>query len=105
MMTLAMTDIYLCERCAAHLWGKGKMYLDIWKISCKSHCSGFLSIQDPLDDKMQEIIERLEEEHYIITTEMNNDIVIKPRGHYYLGNNRHGFCINMREHRTIFKVD
>jgi hypothetical protein len=101
-MKLIMTDVYLCEKCFHDLWAKGKMYADIWRISCKVYCERIMPVWENPDDRLEEMIEWLETKKYIVSGEINNELVIKPLGHYYLGNNQHGFCINMREHKPLF---
>jgi hypothetical protein len=51
------------------------------------------------------MIQWLEEKKYIITSEVHNEIIVRPLGYYYLGNNRYGFCINMREHKPLFGAE
>jgi hypothetical protein len=100
-----MTDIRLCELCYNILWEKGKAYSDIWRIAAKVYCIGVWPIFPDPDEKQQEIIEFLEKEKYILTTEIHNELCIKPLGYIFLGQCRHGFCINIREHKPLFGVD
>lgn len=80
-------------------------YQNVWVHFCRMYCYGTWGKTYDLFDIEDSMPRWLEEHGYIVTCEMGDDIAVKPIGYYFLGDNRVGFCTNMRQHKPLFGAE
>jgi hypothetical protein len=89
-MNWIVNSCILCPLCLERLDALGILYKKEWALTCRHACDGNIRAvyeRESLNEKL-EILEKM---RYIVTTEHENMLLIKPIGHEVF-KNTHFFC-------------